>query len=196
VGRFETYREASLGDSPEELARAEKLFLLIDGRLTVRRIIDLSRLGTFEASRIFSRLRETGVIEPLDAEVLATTHQRRRTRTHAPTWVGPGLVAAVLPFVFLFLMAWLALAASGSVGLDGLTALEGDPLRRAEIVFETRRLRNLVEAYRFASGDWPRRLEDVAERGWLPAEALAAIDERPYYYARRGDTALVLAPEQ
>jgi hypothetical protein len=196
AGRFETYRESSVGDSPEDLARAEKLFLLIDGRLTVRRIIDLSRFGTFEGSRIFSRLRETGVIEPIDEEVLATTHQRRRTREFATTRVGLGLAAAVLPFVFLFLMAWLALGRAGSVAPDGLTSLDRDPQRRAEIAFETRRIRHLVEAYHFATGDWPREIGDLASRGWLPAGALAATDAHPYYYVRRGDAVLVLAPEQ
>jgi hypothetical protein len=196
AGRFETYREASAGDSPEELARAEKLFLLIDGRLTVRRIIGLSRLGTFEGSRIFSRLWGTGVIEPIDAEVLATTHHRRRTREYAPTRVGLGLAVAVLPFLFLFLMAWLALGAAESVAPAPLTSLDREPQRRAEIAFETRRLRNLVEAYRFATGDWPRGLGELSARGWLPPGALAATEEHPYYYVRRGDAVLVLAPEQ
>ena len=196
VGRFETYREATEGDSPEELALAEKLFLLIDGRLTVRRIIDLSRLGTFEGSRILSRLREREVIEPIDAEVLATTHKRRRTREFAPTRVGLSLVAAVLPFAFLFAMAWLSFARAGAVTADGPTSLDRDPQRRAEIAYETRRIRNLVEAYRFATGDWPGDLEELQTRGWLPSGALAAADEHPYYYARRGDRVLVLAPEQ
>jgi hypothetical protein len=196
VGRFETYREASREDSPEELALAEKLFLLIDGRLTTRRIIDLSRLGTFEGSRILSRLREAGVIEPIDAEVLATTHKRRRTRESAPTRVGLDLAAAVLPFAFLFMMAWLALGRAGSVIPDGLTSLDRDPQRQAEIAFETRRLRHLVEAYRFATGDWPGDLGELQARGWLPPGALAVADEHPYYYVRRGDAVLVLAPEQ
>jgi len=196
VGRFETYRAASVGDSSEELALAEKLFLLIDGRLTARRIIDLSRFGTFEGSRILSQLREAGVIEPIDAEVLATTHKRRRSREFAPTRVGLGLAATILPIAFLFLMAWLAASGAGSSASEGLIPWHRDPQRRAEIAFETRRLRNLVEAYRFAYGEWPRGLDDVAARGWLPAGALAATEPHAYYYARRGDAALVLAPEQ
>ncbi len=196
VGRFETYREASSEDSADELANAEKLFLLIDGRLTVRRIVDLSRLGTFEGSRILSRLRQTGVIEPIDAEVLATTHQRRRPRAFASTELGLGIAVAGMPFVLLFLMAWLALGAVGSPAPAGLTFPGPDPQRRAEIAFDTRRLRHLVEAYRFATGHWPHGLEDLTARGWLPADALAAAEEHPYYYVRRGDAALVLAPEQ
>jgi len=196
VGRFESYREASGGDSPEELALAEKIFLLIDGRLSVRRIVDLSRLGTFEGSRILSRLRRTEVIEPIDREILETTHKRRRTREFAPTRVGLDLAAALLPFAFLFMMAWLALGRAGSVAPDGLIPLDRDPQRQAEIAFETRRLRNLVEAYRFATGDWPGELGELEARGWLPPGALAAADEHPYYYVRRGDAVLVLAPEQ
>jgi hypothetical protein len=136
------------------------------------------------------------VIEPIDEKVLATTHKRRRTRELAPTRAGLGLAAAVLPFALLFAMAWLALGRAGAVTPDGLTALDRDPQRRAEIAFETRRIRNLVEAYRFATGDWPGDLGELQARGWLPSGTLAAADEHPYYYARRGDAALVLAPEQ
>jgi hypothetical protein len=196
VGRFEAYREVSVGDSPEALALAEKLFLLIDGRLPVRRIIDLSRLGTFEGSRILTQLREAGVIEPIDAEVLATTHKRRRSREFAPARVGLSLAGTVLPFAFLLLMAWLAVSGARPAPSEGLTPLHRDPARRAEIAFETRRLRNLVEAYRFASGNYPRELDELAERGWLSADALAAADRHPYYYVRRGDAVLVLAPEE
>ncbi len=44
--------------------------------------------------------------------------------------------------------------------------------------------------------DGERVSEELAERGWLPAGALAGTDEHPYYYVRRGDGVLVLAPEQ
>jgi len=196
VARFETHREASGEDSPQELALAEKVFLLIDGRLTVRRIIDLSRLGTFEGSRLLSKLRESGVIEPIDAEILATTQKRHRPREFAPTRVGLDLAAALLPFAFLFMMAWLPLTRASGVASGGLLSLDPGPQRRAEIAFETRRLRNLAEAYRFATGDWPAELGELEARGWLPSGALAAADEHPYYYARRGDAVLVLAPEQ
>jgi hypothetical protein len=136
------------------------------------------------------------VIEPIDAEVLATTQKRRRPREFAPTRLGLDLVAALLPFVFLFVMAWLPHTRAGFVAPAGLTSLDLDPQRRAEIAFETRRLRNLVEAYRFATGDWPAELGEIEARGWLPPGTLAAADEHPYYYARRGDAVLVLAPEQ
>lgn len=194
VGRFETYRASAAEDPADELANAEKLFLLIDGRLSVRRIVDLSRLGTFEGSRILSRLRQTGVIEPVDAEVLATTQQRRRARGFAPTELG--LAAACVPFILLLAMAWLALATAGSHAPAEPSFPDPDPRRRAEVAFETRRLRHLVEAYRFATGQWPRQLEDLTARGWLPPDALAAAEEHPYYYVRRGDAALVLAPER
>ncbi len=110
--------------------------------------------------------------------------------------MGLDLAAALLPFAFLFMMAWLPLGRAGGVASGGLISLDPGPQRRAEIAFETRRLRNLVEAYRFATGDWPRDLGELEARGWLPPGALAAADEHPYYYVRRGDAVLVLAPEQ
>ena len=38
--------------------RGERVFALIDGRLSVRRVIDLSRVGTFDGTRILTALRE------------------------------------------------------------------------------------------------------------------------------------------
>jgi hypothetical protein len=196
VGRFETYREVSAGESPQQLAMAEKLFLLIDGRLTVRRIIDLSRLGTFEATRLLSRLRGTGVIEPMEAEVTTASHRRRRTLDFAPARTGFGIVVALLPFAFLFLLAWFVPGAADSQIPEGLRPWGRDPAQRAEQSFETRRLRHLVEAYRFATGEWPRGLGELVDHGWLSPHTLAAREQHPYYYVRRGDAALVLAPEQ
>ena len=54
---------------------------LIDGRLSVRRVIDLSRLGTFEATRALAELRQAGVIDVV--ETVQKVKQRIRDRLKA-----------------------------------------------------------------------------------------------------------------
>ena len=80
-------------------------------------------------------------------------------------------------------------------GPAGVYAIEPTALDRVRDDYATLRLRHAVEAYRFARGEWPGRLKQLSERGFLPPEALASDEGRPYYYARRGDEAILLAPE-
>lgn len=199
IDRFEKYREANLHESPERLAVAERLFLLIDGRLPVRRVIDLSRLGTFEGARALTQLRQAGAIEPVDLEDLASRRRRVAEMALDSSRSVLGLVAVLLPFAFLAAMA--ALAARGPVATplahEGLLAL--DPVARVEIAAEATRVRNLLEAHRFARNRWPSDLPGLAslaeERPLLPAP-LAAPPRHPYYYARRGDSFVLLAPSR
>jgi hypothetical protein len=53
---------APRGDAYRQLDDARRVYDLIDGRLSVRRIIDLSRRGTFEAGRILVELRRNEMI--------------------------------------------------------------------------------------------------------------------------------------
>lgn len=202
VGRFETVRAAHPDDPPERLAAGERLFLQIDGRLPARRVIDLSRLGTFEGARVLSGLLRLGVIEVVDEEALARRRRRRASVPLPPMRDSsvPQVLAALLPFAFLLGMAWLALGAGEAPPPRGV--LETDPAREARTAFETRRLRNQLEAFGVARGRWPVTLEELAGLSGdalLPAGPdagpLAARKDAPYYYASRKESVLLLAPE-
>jgi len=65
----------------------------------------------------------------------------------------------------------------------------------ARAAFEAERVRKALEAYRFEIGRWPERLEELVVAGYLEAGALTLSEGTPYYYARRGDEAVLLAPE-
>jgi hypothetical protein len=71
-------------------------------------------------------------------------------------------------------------------------------LHAAGASFETLRLLNLADAYRYARGEWPRGMTDL-RRFFHDArrhQPLAPLDPREYYVAQRGDSILVLAPEE
>ena len=197
-GRFEEFRRRHPGEAPEKLAVAERLFLLIDGRMPVRRVVDLSRLGSFEGARWLTRFRRAGLIEPIDPEIVARKQKRRHALELA---AGPsvlGAIVAVLPWALLVAIV-LALAQQPAPEPRAEVRLgERAVLHRAGAAFEARRLRNLADAHRYARGDWPGGLTDLRRffheaRRSVP---LAPLDTREYYVARRGDSFLVLAPEQ
>ena len=109
-----------------------------------------------------------------------------------------GALLALLPWALLVAIAFAVLQQPGPEPLDQASLAERAVLHRAASAFESRRLRNLADAQRYARGEWPEGLTDLrrffheARRG-VP---LAPLDSREYYFARRGDSFLVLAPER
>ncbi len=193
VDGFESYREWARSDSAAQIAAAERVFVSIDGRLTVRRVIDLARTGTFDGARILTGLRRAGVIDPVDPVQLPRVRrsQSRGLAGSALVWVG-----GLLPFLLLAGLAFvLARPASPAAGGRDFPILR-DPLAEARAAAATRRMRNLVEAHRFASGRWPRDLQQLAQRGWITPQALAGAGSGPYYFAETEGGVVVLAPER
>jgi hypothetical protein len=187
AGGFDAFREQAVGESPERVALAERIFTLIDGRANTRRIIDLARKGEFEGAFWLSRLRRAGVIAPLPRE--ASPRRARRSLALG----GASLLSslrAVVPFAALAaLLVGLVLGA----GRETPRARHAAQLERAGAqAFARAALRNAVEAYRFAHGEWPADL--VAASETLP-RPMAGEDVHPYYFARRGDNFVVLLPE-
>lgn len=189
TGRFESYREAHAGESSDALALAERIYYLVDGRLTARRVVDLSRLGDFEGARVLSRLHRAGVIEAMGEDALARSRGRRRSVDLESGRSLAGPVLALLPFLLLAGVVW-TLGRTPPPALPERGVLAVAPERAAEIGFERLRLRHAVEAQRLAEGAWPTRLEELAGA----SGPMASPEAGPYYYAQWGRTFVVLAP--
>ncbi|HKA14946.1 MAG TPA: DUF4388 domain-containing protein [Myxococcota bacterium] len=172
---------------------AVRVLALIDGRLSVRRVIDLARLSTFDGMRILSELRQAGAIRAVAAEEAPPL--RRRARAAMPELRALGrAAAALLPLAALAVVAgWAAPAhrappADQSIERTALAALREDYAMRA--------VRNAMEAYRLAHGSWPERLEDLVNTGLIPPETLATLGGCAYYSNNREQGPIFLAPER
>ena len=190
-GRFETYRAAATGASASQLARAERLFLLVDGRLATRRVIDLSRLGTFEGARHLSGLLRAGVLAPVAPDADARSDRRRRLVAREGGSVGDWL-RATLPLAALALVALAIQLRGPAPAAPG--ALWRDARAEAHVAFETRRLRNALEAWQFVKGE-PGDPAELVRAGWLPGDAVATGGSGPYHGAVQDGAGIVLAPE-
>lgn len=188
VGSFDLFLEAHPGERPERLAVAERLFLLIDGRLTTRRVIDLSRLGLFEAARLLSRLRSLGVIEPLDAEQLARTRRPMPGALKGRGLPSMGTLLGLVPFATLAVVVVLA----GRPVEPPAQVLGRDVQVEADAAYETLRARQLALAYRYARGVWPQGTADLEEWSGVP---LAAPEGGSYYFRRTEHGVVVLSPD-
>ncbi|MEE3330356.1 MAG: DUF4388 domain-containing protein [Myxococcota bacterium] len=194
AGSFADYSRRA-GNSPETLLRAERLVELVDGRLSVRRIIDLSRLGTFDGTRILAGLKEAGTIEVVES-ARAVPKASKATVTAAILRGLKTTLLAVLPMALLggTLAAteadWFAPPQIPGVEISART------FERGAAEFERLRLLNALEAHRYLWASWPVSLERVDRTGWSSSGSMAAPDADSYYYSARGDEVVLLSPAQ
>jgi len=193
VGQLEVYRQRVSGDARGRSDGAERIFQLVDGRLPVRRIIDLSRLGTFEATRVLADLHSANMIQPATGAA--------SSKASEPEEVGPPLMervkfalSAIVPVLLLGGLVW-----AGFEGRGAPTRLTGHPVPSSPLAdirqdFELRRLRHAIETRRMIAGDWPETLDAAATNDAEGVFALTDSDAAPYYYRRRDGGLLLLAP--
>ena len=192
-GSIEDYRRSPAARTSSWPAETERLLLLIDGRSSVRRVIDLSRLGTFLGMRVLIDLARAGWIEALGNEEGGVAFGVARR-----TGLQPRRTAAIaLPFAALALLAALSLASDRDAGSGAAAVpIERAPIAAAQASAEAARLRHLALAAALARG---RAVASYAE---LPAwpdgagPALTAEAAADYYLAHRDGGALILAPDR
>jgi hypothetical protein len=190
VGDFAAWR-AEAGAHATALGAAERVYALLDGRSDVRRVIDRSRLGTFDAVRALAELERAGLVavvadrapEPCAASEPLASPTPRRLRT---------LGATLAPMALLLFAAVAALLGRGAGAPPPGFPILRSPIAELRGEQAARELRHAVEALRFETGDWPLSLDALAD----PSAPMAAAGGRPYYYALRSDGAVLLAPER
>jgi Domain of unknown function (DUF4388) len=186
---FERTRESDLrtGDAARVLA-------LIDGRLSVRRVIDLAQVGTFDGMRILSELRSSGAIRP--AEVAVAQALVERARSVGSAWLAIARFAvALIPLAALSVVVWRTTGPAPRVSA-GDHRIERESLASLREDYAVRATRHAIEAYRLSRGHWPERLDELTAAGLLPAETLATLEGRAYYSLNGDQGPIFLAPER
>jgi hypothetical protein len=168
---------------------AGRVLALIDGRLPVRRVIDLARTSSFDGMRILSELRQAGAIRAVASEDAPAERPRfalGRLVLHA--------AAALAPLALLAAVAWsTAPPVQEPAGDQRIVRAAIAGLRED---YAVRAVRNALEAYRLARGSWPTRLEDLADAGLLSPDTLATLAGRAYYSVDREPGPIFLAPDR
>ncbi|MFQ5457337.1 MAG: DUF4388 domain-containing protein [Myxococcota bacterium] len=152
---------------------------LIDGTSTVRAIIDRSRLSDFEASRILANLVDRGYIRVTTGPPRDGGPGRRQNR------FPPAALAACAAAVIVcgLLLGSLAGAFLWSARGDRGLSLRG-PGPESVLASNVRaRLRAALELYRIENGEYPDRLEALAQAGLISSRDAGA----PLHYETQGD---------
>jgi len=192
---FEQYGERYSGETPVQIANAERVFGLIDGRLPVRRIIDLSMLGTFDSVRALAQLHESNITEIVEIEIQAAAAEPGRQGARGPSRIS--LLAAFASLVLLAgVTAAIGLRSSSGVGSDPFVIQRPAALEIARTSHAKHRIRHALETYWFTHGRWPTNLGELVNGGFVSQQELASEDGRPYYFASRENGAWLLAPDR
>lgn len=195
VGDPDAVRGLSRGEADARLENAERVLQLVDGRLDVRRIIDLSRIGTFEATRALAELRQAGVIELVaSAPRRSPAGRTKRPRRIAVTALLRTALGTTLPLVALGLLAASLLQRVDGEGRLPGSAIPDPTLHRLGTRYEVRRLRNELETHRLQHGAYPATLEELAPALAGGGPSLTSSELGDYYYQVRDDQATLLAP--
>ena len=179
---------------PKGLPFPERVYRLVDGRRSAQRIIDLSRLGLFEATRALAELHRSECIVPVARRRSPLRRPAPRSSPRSPAErVGAWLAAAVPLLLLSGLVSWLVNREPVEAS-PGVFPIVRAPLEEVREAFEKRRFRNQLEAAHLVSGGWPETLSSREETPGGGSGALTDAGGDPYYYARRGNGVVLLAP--
>ena len=156
----------------------EKLFSFANGRIAARRVIDLSRLGTFQGARGLLALIRGGVLRAEQRD--AMTDPDPEGETSRPPLAACVVLAACAVLAFALLLARPA--------THGVSSFGGDPIEELRDEAATDRLRAALEVHRWVRGAYPGSLEDLDAENAL----LAAVPLDRYSYARSSDGGFTL----
>jgi hypothetical protein len=164
----------------------DRVFRLVDGRLSARRIIDLARLGTFNGGRALVGMLKQGVVRVEKLPDSAGTP----LPSEAPSY------QSALAYAVLAVLAGLAALLLQLPGPGPAADFPIDPqgLHDARGAASEERLRAALEVYRWASGGYPESLDAL---GAGSGASLAPLAGDRYSYSRsdRGYTLRRLFPE-
>jgi len=195
-GNIDDFRQRRGRDKEQHTQPFEKVYQLIDGRLSLQRVIDLSRLGMFDASRVVAELVDAGLAVAIEPELASVALREQNGRPSAAQRLSGALLACV-PLLLLGCMAFVISqrAAAQRERIDAFPVMRG-VYEQAHTLFEKRRIRHALEAHRYLTGDWPEVLAGLDESGLLQESTMAPESLAAYYYARSENGIVLLAPKR
>jgi hypothetical protein len=194
VGDLEAARALTKGESDVRMGHAERVLQLVDGRLSARRVVDLSRLGTFEATRTLAELRQAGVIELVTSRPSKPRMGQAGRRRLPVMKLLRVALGTTLPFVLLAVIAVQMAGRMGpTAGLPG-SAIPTSPVERLSASYEARLIRGLIQAHYFETGRHPVDLKEISVYAEQADASLTPERLGAYYYVVRDEEVVLLAP--
>jgi hypothetical protein len=184
------------GDGGPRLGERERTVLRwVDGQRTAKEIAELSGVGSFEAFKTLAHLVEAKMVEPLASQAAlpagaaAPAVMRSPAAARVAGFVvgalaligalsaGQALLGAFLPGAAALPLPATAASSSWISRTAGL-----ETVRRAASAARIARVERGIHVYYLDTSNWPRTLDEVVERGFLPRSLARDPWGRPYRY--------------
>lgn len=177
------------------------IYDLIAPERDVQKIIDLARLGEFEACRALSSLMSAGyvrVVKPAAPKVVAPPQQvaaesMGKRVARAGRVFGRIMVSASLVVIAAMLLGRISPSQLGLNG-DRDFAFSPAPVQSHLSESQMRVIRRALEIYRYETGVYPANLDDLVEAKMLSARDTRFPFTRPYFYKAREGGFVLLPP--
>lgn len=175
------------GTSFDEIGPFERsVFDLIQPGRSVQKIIDLSRLGEFEACRSLTVLMGEGYVRVVKPEAPAEPEEKPSVDSGKKVLRFLGIAGRVAVSAGLVVAgAMVASHAVANVGRSGGPSELGyapRPVEQRLAYGQMHRIRRALEVYRYEKGAYPPALEDLVEVGLLRDKDIRFPFAKPYHY--------------
>jgi uncharacterized protein DUF4388 len=177
------------------------IYSLVEPGRDVQKIIDLARLGEFEACRALGNLMSGGYVRVLRPTAPLHTGETGDVITETPGQrvariagiAGRIAVSAVLVLIGAMLLGRISPA---QLGLDpgGELSYEPKPIEQHFADTQIRVIKRTLEVYRYETGVYPKSLETLVDYGLLNDRDIRFPYHRPYFYRLKDDGSIVLLP--
>ncbi len=169
-----------------------EIFDLIQPGRNVQKIIDLSRLGEFEACRALTELMGEGyirIIKPssgdFDVDGQAVSPLRKVFNSSARIVLSAALVVGISSIIA---MGWAERKAPQQLALSTQVIEEHLAIPHLEVLMRA------LEVYRLNHGEYPERLQQLVDAGILKNQDLVYPFGKPYFYSVKEGKVTLLSP--
>ena len=194
----------SLGEEPGEKKgdgaavgkNERRCFELAEPGRAVEKIVDLSRIGEFEACKALYNLSNLGYLKP----IAPASRAAAAVGAYAQDWqarVVRGLTRVVATVVIAAALAGIGYWVDRRgllLGTAGGAALRDNTAQRFLARYQLERLREALEVYRLEHGEYPDALARLVEAGLASRRDLSYPWAEAYYYRRKAEGRFVLLP--
>ncbi len=193
---FSDFGESTSNSPFSEIGHYERqIYELIAPGRSVQKLIDLSRMGEFEACRALGTLMGSGfirIIKPEAVEALELDGPKDRSGGYLG-WglnvLGRMVVSAALVFAAaLLVVRWIQPAPAPELRFEART------VDRKFAQAQLRVIKRALEVYRLEQGVYPQSLQQLIDADILEPNAVRYPFERPYFYRPQGETFELLLP--
>ena len=183
------------GEDGQPAGRHKLVYKLATLGKNVQQIVDISRLGEFEALKALNQLIEWEYLRAIPpGPVKALAEGIRKGRRKTLSWAG-ALVRLAISLTFFGATLLLARSVAPSLG----TSRAESPARRGAIARliardQVARLESALEVYRTEHGEYPGALRALVDGELLSEHDLRYPWKEPYYYRRTAQGFVLLPP--